>query len=171
MGSLMEEEYRTIEEYPNYCVSNLGNVWNNKDGNAVVGFPNIDGYLVLTLYNEYGKKTKRINRLVANAFIENPYNKPIVDHINCNRKDNTLVNLRYATYTESKQNIKIPSNNKSGVKGVSFHKSTGKWRAYISIDGIQVVLGYFKSIEEATQARVKKANEVFGVYTHSCEKL
>jgi hypothetical protein len=43
--------------------------------------------------------------------------------------------------------------------------------ASISIDGIPVHLGYFFTIEEAQYARVKKANEVFGVYTHSCEQL
>lgn len=65
----------------------------------------------------------------------------------------------------------ISKSNTSGVKGVSFSNARQKWKASIRVDGIGVHLGYFDNIEDAKLARVKKANEVFGVYTQSIEKL
>jgi hypothetical protein len=68
-------------------------------------------------------------------------------------------------------NKKLHKNSKSGVKGVYFHKASQKYEARISIDGIKLNLGLFINIEDAKQARMIKANQVFGVFTHSCEKI
>ena len=46
-----------------------------------------------------------------------------------------------------------------------------KWHAQIKIDGISIHIGYFNDLEDAKIARVKRANEAFGVYTNACEKL
>ena len=76
-----------------------------------------------------------------------------VDHINGIKNDNRIVNLRFATRSENKQNIrKIQPNNKSGYMGVDFHKSTGFWRATITIMQKQKHIGLFKTPEEAHQA-------------------
>ncbi len=56
------------------------------------------------------------------------------------------------------------------MKGVYWDKEKQKWRARIKIDGLRVHLGYFDSLEEAREYRVKKANEAFGNFTHQCEK-
>jgi len=61
-------------------------------------------------------------------------------------------------------------NNSSGVKGVNFEKIVKKWRANIMIDGTQITLGFFKTLEEAKLARINKANELFGEYINACEK-
>eukprot|EP01038_Epipyxis_sp_PR26KG_P017467 gene17467-24167_t len=53
------------------------------------------------------------------------------------------------------------SDNKSGIKGVSFNSNRNKWEAYIMIDGIKIHLGLFKTIEEAKQARINRANQAF----------
>ena len=58
------------------------------------------GYLVLNLSLKGKKKTFAVHRLVARAFIPNPENKPTVDHINENKLDNKLSNLRWATQEE-----------------------------------------------------------------------
>ena len=55
-----------------------------------------------------------------------------VDHINGNKADNRLANLRPASNSENSRNRGAQSNNTSGFKGVSFHKSTGKYRAAIT---------------------------------------
>ena len=62
-------------------------------------------------------------------------------------------------------------NNTSCIIGVSWDKKSNKWRAQIKIDGIAVNLGFFTNIEDAKQARITKANQVFGVFTHSSEKI
>ena len=63
------------------------------------------------------------------------------------------------------------TNNTSGVKGVCWSKASNKWMSRINIDGIAIHLGVFTDIEDAKQARILKANALFGVYTNSCEKI
>jgi hypothetical protein len=67
-------------------------------------------------------------------------------------------------------NTKLSSKNTSNYKGVSFHKQSKKWTAYIKINGKKIYLGIFDRIEDAVKARVKKAKELFGKYMNSCEK-
>jgi hypothetical protein len=67
-------------------------------------------------------------------------------------------------------NAKIGKNNISGVKGVHYDKRSNKWIASIKIDYIGIHIGAYKTLEEAKQARIKKANDVFGEFTNACEK-
>ena len=60
------------------------------------------------------RKSAKIHRLVAEAFIPNPENKECVDHIDKVRNNNNVNNLRWATKSENCMNKKIQSNNKSG---------------------------------------------------------
>lgn len=82
-----------------------------------------------------------------------------------------MTNLRYATHKENSRNASPRKDNTSGCKGVSFHKRRQKWQAQIKIDGISVHLGYYNTIEEASQARINKANQAFGDFVNACEKL
>lgn len=81
-----------------------------------------------------------------------PY--PETDHINGDKKDNRWENLRECTQSENQHNSKIPINNTSGVKGVSFDNRVGKWKAYITIKGKQTYLGSFLQKSEAIAARL-----------------
>jgi len=74
--------------------------------------------------------------------------------------------LTWATKSKNAQNKK-----KSGIKGVCFHKRSKKLRAKITVHGVDVQLGSFDTIEVARYIRVKKVNEVFGVFTLSCKKI
>ncbi len=80
---------------------------------------------------------------------------PEVDHINGDRTDNRLSNLRAVTRPENAKNRPMQSRNKSGVIGVSWDKSSGKWAAEISEGGTRTRLGYFENIEDAKAARVR----------------
>jgi hypothetical protein len=82
----------------------------------------------------------------------NGYMPDYVDHINMNRSDNRLCNLRKATNAENQCNKKITKNNTSGVKGVSWFARDNNWRARIQFDGKHIHLGYFNTIEEAKTA-------------------
>ena len=93
-----------------------------------------------------------------------------MDHIDCKTKNNNVLNLRWATSVQNSQNNSLRKDSTSGVKGVSFHKQSNKWLAYISIDNTQIKLGSFTNKEDAINVRVKKANEVFGIFTNTCEK-
>lgn len=65
---------------------------------------NRHGYFQITLVNETGRKTFSLHRLVAMSFIPNPENKPCVDHLDCNRENCAVENLRWVTYSENALN-------------------------------------------------------------------
>lgn len=169
----MEEEYRVIEGLENYEVSNLGNVRSIRYNRILNPTPNQNGYvttrLLNTTTNSYVKE--RIHRLVAKTFIANPDNKTVVDHIDGNKSNNRVDNLRWCNQVENLRNTAKYRNNASGIKGVSWHKKVNKWCAAIRVDGINVHLGCFDNIEDAKQARKNKVNAVFGPFVHTSEQL
>lgn len=78
-----------------------------------------------------------------------------IDHIDGNGLNNRMENLREATASQNMMNTRLRSDNTSGVKGVSFDKSKGKWHAYININRKRKNIGYFDTFEEAKQMREK----------------
>lgn len=77
----------------------------------------------------------------------------VIDHINGNRADNRLINLRDVSNQTNVQNSKaISRKNTSGVRGVSWHKQRCKWTARIRVSGAYKSLGLFKTIKEAGAA-------------------
>ncbi len=76
-----------------------------------------------------------------------------VDHINGDRSDNRMANLRCVTHSDNVKNAKIRADNSSGRQGVSFDKGTGKWRAHIGVNGRGLYLGLFGDFEDAVCAR------------------
>ena len=163
------EEWKEIVDYPNYMVSNFGNVKNIKTDKILKAGINSSGYYVINLCKNGKVKLFQIHRLVANAYIENPETKQNVDHSDGDKFNNKVNNLRWATKTENARNSKLYSRNTSGVKGVYWYASKNKWQAYITIDKIKVHLGYYNTIEEAKEARINKANEIFGDFKNACE--
>jgi len=88
-----------------------------------------------------------------------------VDHINRDRSDNRFCNLRAATNMENNWNRGPQRNNRSsGVRGVSYHSETGKWRARIVVRGNSYSLGLFATIEEAADARDAMASHLLGEF-------
>ena len=82
-----------------------------------------------------------------------------LDHINGDRTDNRLENLRAVSASQNAQNAAIRTTNRSGVMGVT--DSSGKWQAYIRNSGRMVHLGFFESKDAAVAARLE-AQEMFG---------
>ena len=76
-----------------------------------------------------------------------------IDHINQDGCDNRIVNLRDVSRSENLKNARRSKNNKSGVTGVSWHKTAKKWHAQISVNNVVTHLGLFKEIEDAAAAR------------------
>ena len=163
------EVYKQIDDFLNYSVSNFGNVKNNRTGRILK--PDIrSGYYYICLFTDNKKYKKYIHKLVAHTFLNNLENKKCIDHINSDKLDNSLFNLRYATHQENSRNAKISSKNTSGVKGVGFSKKSNKWKAHITIDYKQFHLGYFDDLEDAKIARQTKSKEVHGDFLNACEK-
>jgi hypothetical protein len=163
------EEYKIIEGFENYSVSNYGNVKNNKTGKNFKLCLDTNGYYKVDLYKNGDYRRIVVHRLVAMAFIPNPENKPQVDHIDNIRTNNNVNNLRWVSNSENNQNKGIYMNNTSGVKGVNFNKRKNKWRAYIHHNGKNYHLGYFENLEDAAKARQTKAKELFGEFINKIE--
>ena len=167
----MTEIFKPIEGYENYSVSTTGKVLNNETGKFLEGTLDSKGHLQVKLYKDRKGTLMYKHRLVAIAFIPNPENKPCVDHVNGNKLNNSLENLRWATFQENARNIGVSRANECKVKGVRWYKSTSKWCARIMINGVAEHLGYFDKIEDAILARQRRANEAFGVFVNDCEVL
>lgn len=91
------ELWKDIKGYEGkYQISNLGRVRNNKS----IIKPQKDniGYMKVILYKNKTRKTKKIHRLVAEAFLDNINNKPEVNHINGNKEDNKVSNLEWINH-------------------------------------------------------------------------
>jgi hypothetical protein len=122
------EEFKVIKSFSNYEVSNIGNVRNRLTGKCLkVGLTH-GGYHHVGLTDDCKtRKTLKVHRLVAGAFIDNPNNKKIVDHINNVRTDNRKENLHWATNHENGANQKMSKNTTSGYKGLRYDTSFKKW--------------------------------------------
>ena len=106
----MAEEFKLINGYENYMVSNFGNVKNSKTGRilklVIIGLEH-SRYYAVNLYKDGIRTSKTIHKLVAYAFLQNSENKKCVDHINNDKLNNNLTNLRWATQQENCQNAKF----------------------------------------------------------------
>jgi len=110
-----------------------------------------------------GAKNYMAHRLIW-LYIYGTFPKHHIDHINCNKLDNRLENLREATTAQNRCNCGIRSNNKSGFKGVSQAKGRKTWRAQITIDRQTLDLGTFKTRELASEAYQSAVAEYHGEF-------
>ena len=95
------EQWKVVKDFKNYEVSDEGKIRNISTGRILKPKLNRGGYNIVDLYIKGRAVTKRIHRLVAEAFIPNPDNKSDVNHINENKTDNRVKNLNWMTRTEN----------------------------------------------------------------------
>jgi len=132
-------------------------IWNTRFANCeAMTADNGRGYRVGTI----NRKNYLAHRVIW-ALTHGEWPPEEVDHINGNRKDNRLCNLRAISVAENRRNQKIPRNNKTGVIGLC--KSRGKYLATIRIDRRNIFLGRFDRMEDAIAAR-KTAESRFGFH-------
>jgi hypothetical protein len=165
------EVWKPIDGYDNYIASSFGRVKNMKTNKILKNTLDKNGYYKVELCNNGKLKTQRNHRLVCDAFYTNPENKQCVDHIDNNPLNNHISNLRFATYQENNRNASIQKNNTSGTTGVFWNKKENKWRAKIQINRKSIHIGYYENKQDAINARIQKANEVFGEFTHKSQSI
>lgn len=123
----------------------------------------INQYAIRRLSTSIDKKrrTIRMHRLVLDVIDK----KLVVDHINGNTLDNRKSNLRVCTQLENNKNVnKIKSNNKTGYKGVLWHKRDRIYEAFIGLNGKRIYLGRFHDIIEAVKAYNEAALKYHGEF-------
>jgi len=97
----MKEIWKPIEGFESYEVSNLSRVRRAKNGRIITPVVLNTGYLVVRFSINRKVYTKLLHRIVAKAFIPNPNNYPVVNHINEDRKDARIENLEWCTQSNN----------------------------------------------------------------------
>lgn len=115
--------------------------------NKTVGFLNKDGYVILRV----GSKKQITAGKAAFMLMTGAHPQGDIDHENRVRNDNRWSNLRHITHAENCQNKGMYVNNTSGIKGVSFHKATQKWRVSIKHQKKQYEGGLFDCKDKAAE--------------------
>jgi len=166
---MTEEEFRPIDGFDGYAVSNFGNVRGKK--NTILKYSCSKGggfYPQLTLFKDKKWYPRRIHRLVALAFIPNPDNLPTIDHIDRNKSNNNVNNLRWADQTTQNNNQKPfrdrNKKNKTGERYIHFDKRAKKKQYFLQMHNKHINNGkrlykYFYTIEEAVVFRDKLIND------------
>lgn len=123
------------------------------------GHPNSDGYLKVRV----GRKDYAVHRVIW--FLANGTWPVEIDHINGDKSDNRIANLRDVSHSQNMANKRRYSTNKSGQAGVSWEAQKRLWVARISVNGRVVTLGRSKDVAVAIDFR-KAAEEQFGYHAN-----
>lgn len=168
-ASDIKVEWKLIEGFDGiYSVSNYGDVKNNRTGRLMKQRKTEKGYLRVGLTTNGKPKCMRVHRLVAQAFIPNPENKPEVNHIDFNKKNNCVNNLEWVT---GKENAKHSLGNRKKSNKIECKNISNTGEKYISYySGYYVVRMFgkkyfcksFKNIDDAKKCRDEKIKEIYG---------
>lgn len=137
------ETWKILSDYPNYSVSNLGNIKNNKKNTIIKPSIHKSGYLVVQLFKEGKRKCSTIHRLISQEFLENFDKTKYIDHIDRDKTNNNISNLRMVTPTQNCLNRGIWG--KSKYKGCYFNEKRGDWRCQIRVNKKCISLGCFRT--------------------------
>lgn len=133
-----------------------------KKGNTAGALNKTIGYRYLCInYKKY------LAHRVAWAYVHGEFPKNEIDHIDGNKQNNAISNLREATRVENTWNTKISKRNTSGFKNVSLHKKTGLWRATLNCKNANVINKYFKTKEDAVIFLQKEREKHHGNFSRS----
>tara|TARA_R110002020_G_scaffold355644_1_gene568328 strand:- start:7 stop:504 length:498 start_codon:yes stop_codon:yes gene_type:complete len=147
------ENFQTIIDFPNYMINENGNIYSKHKNKILKSRLTNNGYITLVLRKDKKSIHKNIHRLLGLQYLPNPDNKPCVDHINRNKIDNSLSNLRWVTYYENAKNKSSKKNSSSRFVGV--RKTDNKknpYRVETTHLGKKFHIGYYETEEEAHEA-------------------
>lgn len=137
-----------IIDYPNYKIYPDGKVWSQQNNKFLTPVINEYGYYLYCLCNKDRRKNFKIHKLVAIHYVPNPDNLNQVDHIDRDKTNNNVENLRWVTYRENNHN-KINNNEHINIE----FKIYGTYRVQIKYQKKCIYNKTFKTLEEAIIAR------------------
>lgn len=155
------EEWKDIIGYEGlYQISNLGNVKNVKSQRILKGCTTKKVlYQYINLYKDSIKKTHRIHQLVASAFLTNPDNLPQIDHIDRNKLNNKVSNLRYVSRSDNQINKGL-INSTTGEKNISYNNIRKEYSFSLRRNNKIIIAKWFKTKEEAIEYKEKYFSEL-----------
>ena len=156
-----KNEPNEIIEYEDYAEMVLYNKNGEEVARTIIDLDDVDKVKNIRWYMNHNYVINRDERQLHH-FLMNCPEDLIVDHINHNTLDNRKSNLRVCTAQEN-------SWNRSNVSGVYKRKNEETWLAYIEVNGGRIHLGYFKTKEEAIEARRQAEIEYFGEFAPTKE--
>lgn len=121
---------------------------NQVKAGSVAGAAMANGYVVIGIDGQ-----KHYAHRLAWLAVSGEWPARSLDHIDGNKTNNAISNLRLASHAENAQNNRRPSSNTSGHTGVHWHKQIGKWHAYVTSNSKRVSAGCFERKEDAIEAR------------------
>lgn len=133
-------------------------VWNKRFADKQAGAIGAWGYVIIS-FNGKKVKAHQIAYFIVHGSVP-----AYLDHINGNRADNRIANLRGATLSDNGANRGMDRRNKSGVKGVFWHAKAQKWQAEVRKLGKSYYGGLFDDLEAAKTARDTLAAKLHGEY-------
>jgi len=147
-----------LKELLNYDEKTGDFTWKeNRGGTAktdkIAGHKKANGYIYISI----DCKTYSGHRLVW-LYVHGYIPELEIDHTNRIKSDNRILNLREVSHSCNMQNYGVRSNNITGIRGISFHKKSKKFRAEITINKKTIYLGIFAS--KFTAAKARAAAEV-----------
>lgn len=135
-----------IPNFSRYTIDETGKVFDKKLQREVNHYIEKNSYCRIALTKEDKTQKKEfIHRLVALTYIVNPENLPVVDHIDRNKLNNHISNLRWVTYSDNSQNYER--------KNIYFDKIKNRWIVRRMVNGKLFHHGTFKILEEAIEYR------------------
>jgi hypothetical protein len=142
-----------LEFYVRYCPITGQFIWKQSPTNNTYAGEEagtiINGYRYVII----NKKRYAAHRL-AWFYVYNVWPKNQIDHINRNKLDNRIENLRDVSRNVNNQNRITQSNNTTGYRGIRYKKKNLSWEAYIKVNKKQIYLGLFNNFEAALKARL-----------------
>jgi hypothetical protein len=164
------EEWKKIIDFPNYSVSSFGNIRNDKFNRPVAPKTAMRYYRIgLSKNNETFHFS--IHRLVAIHFLENPDNLPQVDHINQDKTNNRVDNLRWISSSNNIRNIPKKKGTLSKYTGIIFIRKSKKWQGKIIVNGTCFLTEPCKEEDEAKRKWVQLATEKGVIQFYPTENL
>jgi hypothetical protein len=122
----MQESWIKVKGFELYSVSDQGKIRNDKTGRILKGGLDKDGYPQLILCKNGSRVNRKVHRLVAEAFVLNPDNKPQVNHIDGNKQNNAASNLEFCTNQENQDHFwRYLNNEQSKANRSNSHKGKG----------------------------------------------
>lgn len=154
-----------LKQYLHYCPETGVFTWIGRLKRVTVGktagTPNGNGYLRIRIF----RVLYHAHRL-AWLYVYGEFSKLNIDHINGNKSDNRIENLRESTMAQNLKNFGKPRDNKSGFKGVHFDKARNKWLAQARLNGKSFHLGRYDSAIDASHAYNEFAKRHHGEFLH-----